>query len=138
MDLPQCASDLSSSPLESTFCQEALLRETYQDAIGLSRAIGFSYLWIDAFCIVQEDVEDWNIESAKMGGIYGNAALTLCASNASRVSEGFLKDRDPAAIRWGSFRVGETIKNIYLSERPEFQSILSVSLVGEPLTQRGW
>jgi hypothetical protein len=67
--------------------------KTFQDAIILTRAFGLRYLWIDALCILQEDVEDWERESAKMARIYSDSFLTLAATAASNPSMGLLIER---------------------------------------------
>jgi hypothetical protein len=56
-----------------------LLLKTFADAISITRKLGFRYLWIDAFCIVQDDADDWARESAKMAQIFGQAYLTIVA-----------------------------------------------------------
>ena len=38
------------------------------------------YIWIDSLCIVQDDVDDWLAESAKMADIYQNGYITIAAS----------------------------------------------------------
>ena len=38
------------------------------------------YIWIDSLCIVQDDVDDWLAESAKMADIYQNGDITIAAS----------------------------------------------------------
>lgn len=34
------------------------LPRTFQDAIRITRELGVPYLWIDALCIIQDDVQD--------------------------------------------------------------------------------
>lgn len=58
------------------------LPKTFQDAVRLTVAIGFRYLWIDSLCIIQDDTEDWQRESAKMAAIYGTGTITLSATSA--------------------------------------------------------
>lgn len=41
------------------------------------------YIWIDSLCIIQDDLEDWNTESAKMADIYQGAYITLSATASS-------------------------------------------------------
>ena len=70
---------------------ESLIK-THQHAIVVTRAIGIKYLWIDSLCTVQDDVVDWERESAVMGFIYERAHLTIAASAAEDSAEGlFIK-----------------------------------------------
>jgi hypothetical protein len=55
------------------------LPKTFQDAIIFSAKLGVNHIWIDALCIVQDDPDDWERESAKMADIYQNSFLTLAA-----------------------------------------------------------
>jgi hypothetical protein len=64
------------------------LPKTFQDAIRITRAIGIRYLWIDSLCIIQDSLEDWREESAKMGQIYAQSTLTICAAGARDSNEG--------------------------------------------------
>jgi hypothetical protein len=52
------------------------LPQTFKDAIHICRKLGIYRLWIDALCIIQDDLKDWEIESAKMASIYAGASLT--------------------------------------------------------------
>ena len=56
------------------------LPKTFQDAILLTSLLGINFIWIDSLCIIQNDEEDWAIESAKMADIYEYASLTLSAT----------------------------------------------------------
>ena len=80
------------------------LPQCYRDAILVTRSLGIGYLWIDSFCIMQDSKEDWAIESAKMGGIYPNAALVIIAAKSSRPDEGFLV-RNDEGYSWSTFAV---------------------------------
>jgi hypothetical protein len=39
------------------------LPKTFEDAIYVTRRLGMRYLWIDAICIVQDSIHDWEIEA---------------------------------------------------------------------------
>jgi hypothetical protein len=71
----------------------AELPRTFQDAIQVTRSLGFRYLWIDALCIVQDDDSDKTAEISDMGLVYKNATLTIAAASAHGVKDGFLQDR---------------------------------------------
>lgn len=53
---------------------------TFQDAITWTRMLGIKYIWIDSLCIIQDDNDDWEKESAQMMHIYQSSFLTLAAS----------------------------------------------------------
>lgn len=71
------------------------LPKTFQDAIHVTRALGFQYLWIDSLCIVQDDAEDWAAESRRMEHVFSSAYVTIAASCASGTGDGFLQSRMP-------------------------------------------
>ncbi|KAL8369126.1 hypothetical protein RB599_004534 [Gaeumannomyces hyphopodioides] len=66
------------------------LPKTLQDAIAVSRSINVRYIWIDALCIIQNDLNDWEAESAKMLDIYSNSRLTIAVHPAASCKDGFL------------------------------------------------
>lgn len=71
----------SAIPLET-------MPKTFQDAIQVTRALGFRYIWIDSLCIVQDRPSDWEAEAQKMGSYYRNAHLTLVAGSAVSADSG--------------------------------------------------
>ncbi|KAK1843876.1 TOL [Colletotrichum chrysophilum] len=73
--------------------KEAELPKTFQDAIKVTRRLGIGYLWIDSLCIVQDDPNDWKMESRLMEQVYSSAYATLAATCASGTEDGFLKPR---------------------------------------------
>lgn len=58
------------------------LPRALQQAVVLTRALGFRYLWIDALCLVQDDAAARLEESMTMDEIFGNAFLTIAATSA--------------------------------------------------------
>lgn len=34
------------------------MAKTFQDAVSISRKLGIRYIWIDSFCIIQDDADD--------------------------------------------------------------------------------
>ncbi|KAH7400299.1 heterokaryon incompatibility protein-domain-containing protein [Cadophora sp. MPI-SDFR-AT-0126] len=69
------------------------LPRTFQDAVQITRALGLRYLWIDSLCIIQDDKDDWEIESAKMAEIYLASCLTIAATASVDSRGGFFFDR---------------------------------------------
>ncbi|KAI1095826.1 heterokaryon incompatibility protein-domain-containing protein [Rostrohypoxylon terebratum] len=68
------------------------------DAIYTARALSMSYIWVDALCIIQDDIQDWEKESIQMGRIYENAHVTFFTLASNSCTQGFL-ERQPALLR---------------------------------------
>lgn len=79
------------------------LPKTFQDAVHLARVLEVRYLWIDALCIVQDDVEDWKAEAGRMAEIYANSHLTISATASKDPTGGLFRllpsDDSPMAER---------------------------------------
>ena len=138
------------------------LPKTFQHAIQITRGLGFRYLWIDSLCIIQDDPEDWRIESATMAQIYSNGACNLSATAASEGSQGLFYDRDPRSVQpvkiWLNYRYPQIRNGILEKIRRRFgfqtqsgqsekirelfgfqDKMLWVRGVsGAPLNRRGW
>lgn len=79
----------------------ASMPPTFHQAIKITRNLAFRYLWIDSLCIVQDDDDEWQSESKRMGVIFASATCTIAAMDA--VEEGvdcglFLTRKDPLAV----------------------------------------
>jgi hypothetical protein len=68
--------------------------QTIQDAIIITRNLGMQFLWVDALCIFQDSLDDWQSEAPKMESVYHNAVLTIVAADSPAVSTGIFKQRD--------------------------------------------
>ena len=69
------------------------LPKTIQDAIFVTHELGLRFLWVDTFCIVQDDEEEKAREISNMDRIFSEAEITIAAARASHVYEGFLHPR---------------------------------------------
>lgn len=74
------------------------LPATLKDAIQATRELGFSYLWIDALCIIQDSDEDKSKELALMADIYKNAIITIGAAKGDHSDAGLFAPREPHPI----------------------------------------
>jgi hypothetical protein len=105
----------------------SLLPKTFTDAIRITVLLGYSYLWIDSLCIIQDSTTDWLQESSLMGSTYCNSILTLAAVGAHDSHGGCLFDRQQStlfAVQPRHQRLG-----VYSTERLER---------GQPLHKRAW
>lgn len=77
------------------------LPNTIRDAVRVVRGIGIRYLWIDALCIMQDGhtspaaSDDWIDQVSKLHDIFGNAEVTIAASESFDGDQGFIKSRNP-------------------------------------------
>ena len=80
----------------------AAVPKTIQDAIIVTRKLKFRFLWVDCFCIVQDDDKDVAREIAKMAKIYSRAHITISAACSESSLKGFLyvREREKATSRF--------------------------------------
>ncbi|KAK5059614.1 hypothetical protein LTR69_006203 [Exophiala sideris] len=74
------------------------LPRTYQEAITLTRGLGLRYIWIDSLCIIQDDENDFQLESTKTADIYKFAHLVISADCASDTQAGFLNRENASKL----------------------------------------
>ncbi|RDW89705.1 hypothetical protein BP6252_01737 [Coleophoma cylindrospora] len=74
------------------------LPTTIQDAVTVTRALGICYLWIDAFCIIQDNDDDKTKELKKMAQIYKDSFICIIAAKAPSSRSGFLASSDVPEI----------------------------------------
>ncbi|OGM51173.1 hypothetical protein ABOM_000347, partial [Aspergillus bombycis] len=61
------------------FLPQQGLSQTFHDTIKVARWLGVRYLWIDTFCIIQDDPDDWAQQASQMGDIFEGAYITIAA-----------------------------------------------------------
>ncbi|QDS71923.1 hypothetical protein FKW77_000564 [Venturia effusa] len=109
----------------------SILPKTFQEAIIFTRKLGIQYLWIDSLCIIQDDEEDWQKESAKMASIYQNSSITIAATGSSGPGDGLFSKHPKTNIR-GVFRNGTGYQ---VHARPVIDHMDGAQF---PLLRRGW
>lgn len=67
--------------------KESELPQIVRDTISMARSLDIRYLWVDAYCIVQDDHQDKAQEIGRMHSIFENSSLTIVAAGASTVSD---------------------------------------------------
>jgi hypothetical protein len=127
--------------LNSVGFPQSSLPLTFQHATDMVRSMGLRYLWIDTFCIIQDDKDDWNEESSRMSIVYANALFTIAANHAYDASGGLMIPAYPLDAQ--SIRLnlapglpgneGE-IEFSFGEPNPDSREILPK----EPLSKRAW
>lgn len=62
--------------------------QTIRDAMRLIRRLGERYLWVDQFCIIQDDTENKQVHIFQMDFIYYNAHCTIVAADGEDADHG--------------------------------------------------
>ncbi|KAK7926797.1 hypothetical protein PG985_003795 [Apiospora marii] len=76
------------------------LPKTFQDAVLVTRKLGYQFLWIDSLCIIQNSTDDWKDQAEIMALVYNNSVLTIAALKSSGSHEGcFTEARNPLRLR---------------------------------------
>lgn len=128
-----------------------LLPPTFKHAIKVTRRLIASYIWIDSLCIIQDDLEDWEKESANMHAIYANSFLTIAASHAKDSREGcFSMTESLATDGYTSIpysngentgimvRASRSLGHNAFQDRPFRNLGGRVDYLEQPLLYRGW
>jgi hypothetical protein len=71
------------------------LPRTIRDAANVALALDLQFLWVDATCIFQDSIADWEAEAKNVLGTYSNSILTIAATGATSCDEGLFCVRDP-------------------------------------------
>ncbi|SCO58685.1 uncharacterized protein FFMR_15841 [Fusarium fujikuroi] len=77
------------------------LPQTFRDLIVVARKLNVRYIWIDALCIIQDDIDqaDWKTESIKMKDVYGQAYLTIAPISSHSSFDGFLSSKKQTYLK---------------------------------------
>ncbi|KAI1750433.1 HET-domain-containing protein [Xylaria castorea] len=120
------------------------LPKTLADAAWFTHQLGLGYLWVDALCILQDDVDDKGREIPRMGQYYGDATVTICAASADTYFRGFLTTPPPAENPEGylfgpvELRAKTTsgeLGTIQVFQEPDYFNSYRER---EPVVRRGW
>ncbi|KAK4580147.1 hypothetical protein LTR86_000350 [Recurvomyces mirabilis] len=124
----------------------ATLPPTFHDAVTATRKLGFRYLWIDCFCIVQDSKQDWERECSQMARIFANAAVTIAGPEAANSEAGFLFPRPSPPFEPFDFPLepsnegeADTVRIIAMLPEDVGGDTTGVGSEGEaPLRSRAW
>lgn len=75
------------------------LPKTFQDAVIITRKLGYRLLWIDSLCIMQDSPADWEDQAKIMALVYVNSVFTIAALKSPGSYDGcFTSERNPLGL----------------------------------------
>ncbi|KAK5714862.1 hypothetical protein LTR17_016972 [Elasticomyces elasticus] len=80
---------------------------TIQDCVRVARSLGIRYLWVDAYCIIQNGDgpgSDWAFESSMIRKIYAYGTLNIGATSAASAYDGLYRFREDEPGCYVAFR----------------------------------
>lgn len=108
----------------------------FRNAVRITLQLGYSYLWIDSLCIIQNSESDWQAESRKMGSIYQNSVCTIAALVSRNNAEPLFTTRKPTAFE-PCILAGSVAKGVSLYVEPDFEHMAEEKRT-PPLHKRAW
>lgn len=121
------------------------LSRIHADAVDATRRLGFRYLWIDALCIVQNDVRDWEIEAPRMSEYLSNATFVLQAAVSPHMDGSLYRPRRKAVLHMDITRArrietatSEPESNIVTGVELRLPLQTASEALGVRVMKRGW
>ncbi|KAH7078666.1 heterokaryon incompatibility protein-domain-containing protein [Paraphoma chrysanthemicola] len=111
----------------------------FREAVRITRAIGYKYLWIDSLGIIQDSESDWFNEASNMAAVYNNAVC--CIAFLFPPSAGFDRTRVDPRTRSPCIMRKATKYAFGLSVHPKSTLMASTMWVqpeGWPWSSRAW
>ncbi|KAF2663792.1 HET-domain-containing protein [Microthyrium microscopicum] len=106
--------------------------KTIRHAIEISRKLGFQYLWVDCYCVSQQDTEAKQKTIHSMGEIYENAALTLIAAAGDDDEHGMVSKDLVACQKRPIYKVGDHYVTTVQPKIPK------IAIATSKWSTRGW
>jgi hypothetical protein len=105
------------------------LPPTIEDSITVCQKLGYRYLWVDRYCIPQNDIQERHRQVRQMGAIYHKSALTFVACAGS----------DPQYGLPGVSHLRTAHSNILIKEVGHIQRIpATIEILASAWAERGW
>lgn len=131
-----CLTTTNIDRLRSRFQVTSLLTSS-QDAVIVSQRLQIRFLWIEFLCILQDSVEDWRRESARMGDVYRNAICCIATTAALNGEGSLFRDRERSQVKMSLLQSSWFGQTNQLCEVVDEQ-LWDLNIDRAPLLRRGW
>ncbi len=105
------------------------LPKTFREAVQVATALGYTYIWIDSLCIIQDSKDDWEKESPTMHQVYGGAVFNIAATASSDCDGGLFRPRYKPEF-------GQTIVSLGFDGFPTIEAVLSSHALDRSLSYK--
>ena len=119
----------------------------FQDVVSVTDDLDLRYIWIDALCIIQDDMSDRTQNIAGMADIFRNATLVVTASTTASLISGLFQARKQSNINSLPYNEeGQNRGQYFVSDRDfvggesggRHVSTFREDVTDGPLAQRAW
>ncbi|KAF0320022.1 tol protein-like protein [Colletotrichum asianum] len=121
---------------------DGIVSKTIEDAVDLTKLLGLQYIWVDALCIVQDDIPDKSHHLAFMYQVYRYAEVTVIAASGKDANAGLPGLHEPRRIQQRVFKIVEATPDtneLCLITAPDIRPAWKYNyLEGSEWSSRGW
>jgi hypothetical protein len=138
--MPKLTSESRSRFREPGSLREVSLPKTIEDAIEVTKSLGYKYIWIDCLCVVQGDETDERYFIPKMDVIFGCAVFTIVAASGDDADAGLPGVRLARSRKQMPFMIKgvSIVRTLDPDQSKERYSSFLGYLKGSVWAQRGW
>ncbi|KAL3295496.1 tol protein, partial [Colletotrichum asianum] len=127
---------------EYSWSADGIVSKTIEDVIDLTKLLGLQYIWVDALCIVQDDIPDKSHHLAFMDQVYRYAEVTVIAASGKDANAGLPGLHEPRRIQQRVFKIIEATPDtneLCLITAPDIRPAWKYNyLEGSEWSSRGW
>lgn len=113
------------------------LSDVFREAIKFVNSLGIPYIWIDSLCIVQDEISDWEQESALMGDVYRNGVVNIAATGNADFGGGLFQRRDPQWVTPSRICLRHKSRTMNYAVMP-LRKVWHHWVTASALNKRGW
>jgi hypothetical protein len=87
--------------------QDESFPKTIRDAIAVTKALGYNFLWVDKYCINQNNSKEKHDQISQMDSVYNAADITIIAADGDGADAGLPGVLDTARVTHPVIEMGE-------------------------------
>jgi len=119
------------------------LPRAFQDAICITKDLGFRFIWIDALCILQDVGDDFHRECAHMSSIYTNSSCNIVATFGKDPHTSLFQTRSFESLQISKFKAtwesNDVAHDVWLGiDAIADKKYLSREMYSCEIASRGW